>query len=79
MEILDGLKFLSKRAELRTTKVYLVNSADHLKAAGVPYVTLSHCWGKPKSVQSKLKLTTETKKRFMEEGIELHELPKVSY
>lgn len=40
------------------------------------YVTLSHCWGKPKSVQGQLKLSTSTEERFKKEGIELRELPK---
>jgi hypothetical protein len=40
------------------------------------YVTLSHCWGKPKSVQGQLRLDKSTKERFKREGIELRELPK---
>tara|TARA_R110002003_G_scaffold194_7_gene15243 strand:+ start:14960 stop:17071 length:2112 start_codon:yes stop_codon:yes gene_type:complete len=40
------------------------------------YVTLSHCWGKPKSVQGQLKLSSKTEERFKKEGIELRELPK---
>lgn len=40
------------------------------------YVTLSHCWGKPKSVQGQLRLDETTKDRFKREGIELRELPK---
>jgi hypothetical protein len=40
------------------------------------YVTLSHCWGKPKSVQGQLRLDSITEDRFKIEGIELRELPK---
>lgn len=41
------------------------------------YVTLSHCWGKPgPNLPPPLKLTFETEKRFKNEGIRLHELPK---
>ena len=78
--MLGGLKVLSERADLRTTKIYLINTADvieTLRTASERYVTLSHCWGKPKSVQGQLKLTTKTEKKFKEEGIELRELPKV--
>jgi len=40
------------------------------------YVTLSHCWGKPKSVLGQLKLTSKTEESFKKDGIELRELPK---
>ncbi|KAI4631976.1 uncharacterized protein J4E87_002683 [Alternaria ethzedia] len=40
------------------------------------YVTLSHCWGKPKSVQGQLRLDHTTEERFKRDGIELRELPK---
>jgi hypothetical protein len=40
------------------------------------YVTLSHCWGKPKSVTSQLKLTSKNEERFKKQGIELRDLPK---
>jgi hypothetical protein len=40
------------------------------------YVTLSHCWGRPKGVQGQLKLNVTNKERFIREGIELRELPK---
>ncbi|CAI9625634.1 unnamed protein product [Alternaria burnsii] len=40
------------------------------------YVTLSHCWGKPKSVQGQLRLDDTTRHHFKREGIELRELPK---
>jgi len=40
------------------------------------YLTLSHCWGKPKSVQGQLRLDHTTEDRFKREGIELRELPK---
>jgi len=40
------------------------------------YVTLSHCWGRPKGVQGQLKLKVTNRERFMREGIELRELPK---
>ena len=40
------------------------------------YVTLSHCWGRPKSTQGQLKLTLNTEQRFTEQGIALGELSK---
>ncbi|KAL6712073.1 hypothetical protein ACN47E_003116 [Coniothyrium glycines] len=40
------------------------------------YVTLSHCWGKPKSIQGQLKLTSKTEDRFKKQGIEMRELSK---
>ena len=40
------------------------------------YLTLSHCWGKPKSVQGQLRLDHTTEDRFKRDGIELRELPK---
>ncbi|KAK7191644.1 HET-domain-containing protein [Paraphaeosphaeria sporulosa] len=67
-----GLKVLSERADLRKTKVHLI---DGTEASG-RYVTLSHCWGKPKSVQGQLRLTGKTERKFRVEGIELRELPK---
>ncbi|KAH8732831.1 heterokaryon incompatibility protein-domain-containing protein [Phaeosphaeriaceae sp. PMI808] len=40
------------------------------------YITLSHCWGKPKSATGQLRLSSKTEERFKKEGIELRELPK---
>ncbi|KAG9188639.1 hypothetical protein G6011_07344 [Alternaria panax] len=40
------------------------------------YVTLSHCWGKPRDGVIPLRLTFETERRFKTEGITLQELPK---
>ena len=42
----------------------------------IRYLTLSHCWGKPKSVQGQLRLDKSTEDRFKRDGIELRELPK---
>ncbi|KAF2442212.1 HET-domain-containing protein [Karstenula rhodostoma CBS 690.94] len=69
---IGGLKVLSERADLRKTKVRLIDGTD----ANGRYVTLSHCWGQPKSVQGQLRLTGRTEKKFREDGIELRELPK---
>lgn len=40
------------------------------------YVTLSHCWGKPRSVQGQLKLTAHTAAKFKSGGIELRAFSK---
>ncbi|KAL1603655.1 hypothetical protein SLS60_005243 [Paraconiothyrium brasiliense] len=68
---LRGLKVLSGHLDLRT-KVHLVDGA---KANG-RYVTLSHCWGQPKSAQGQLRLTGRTEQKFRKEGIELRDLCK---
>jgi hypothetical protein len=78
LQEIDSLTYFSKNSNLERAKVTLVepeamgmdNIEDNL------YVTLSHCWGKPKSAQGQLKLTTRTEARFKKEGIELRELSK---
>lgn len=80
----DGLRnlrspiVLSDRSGLARTRVRLIESGDiDIKAQeNNRYVTLSHCWGKPKKGQQQLKLTTETEARFKGEGIELREFPR---
>ncbi|KAI4920548.1 hypothetical protein J4E85_009315 [Alternaria conjuncta] len=52
------------------TKKNRIEREDHR------YLTLSHCWGKPKSVQGQLRLDHTTEDRFKLDGIELRELPK---
>ncbi|RYO71539.1 hypothetical protein AA0113_g1822 [Alternaria arborescens] len=52
------------------------NKSVRIEQKNHRYVTLSHCWGKPKSVQGQLRLDETTKDRFKREGIELRELPK---
>ncbi|KAH7390654.1 heterokaryon incompatibility protein-domain-containing protein [Pyrenochaeta sp. MPI-SDFR-AT-0127] len=49
---------------------------DDCKRENHRYVTLSHCWGKPKSLQGQLRLNNSTEARFKNEGIELRELSK---
>lgn len=73
--------FVSKCADLDRRKVKLVEINDQTaielsQRANNRYVTLSHCWGKPKSPQGQLKLTTLTEEVFKTEGIELRELAK---
>jgi heterokaryon incompatibility protein (HET) len=75
---LESLTFFSTRANLERTKVRLVEPDANAtsKRENNRYVTLSHCWGKPKNVQGQLKLTTQTEDRFKTEGIALRELSK---
>jgi Heterokaryon incompatibility protein (HET) len=75
---LDNLTFFSEHANLERSKVRLVEPDAHATSEreNNRYVTLSHCWGKPKSVQGQLKLTSQTEDRLKTEGIELRELSK---
>jgi hypothetical protein len=73
--------FISKHGDLDRRKVRLVEIDDQAanelsQRPNNRYVTLSHCWGKPTSVQSQLKLTALTVRKFITEGIELQELAK---
>ncbi|KAL5432090.1 hypothetical protein PMIN05_009097 [Paraphaeosphaeria minitans] len=70
LKSLDGLRVLSHNVDLRKAKVRLIDGA---KAHG-RYVTLSHRWGTPKSIQGKLRLTGKTEQKFRREGIELRDL-----
>lgn len=78
LQEVESLTFFSKNSSLERAKVTLVEpeTVDMNHAENNLYVTLSHCWGKPKSAQGQLKLTTLTEARFKKEGIELRELPK---
>ena len=78
LQELDSLTFFSKNSNLERVKVTLVEGEafDMNRIENNLYVTLSHCWGKPKSAQGQLKLTTRTEARFKMEGIELRELSK---
>ncbi|KAF2690119.1 HET-domain-containing protein [Lentithecium fluviatile CBS 122367] len=75
---LDHSKPLSAYPDLERCKVPLVESSELWKndIEDYCYVTLSHCWGKPKSTQGQLKLTAKTEERFIKNGIQLGELSK---
>lgn len=84
---IDGLTILSEHGDIEHRRVHLVEFDEHRNPIDIRqgdaeesenfrYVTLSHCWGKPKSLQGQLKLTSKTENRFRTEGIELKELPK---
>lgn len=75
------MTFYSEHANLEPTKVKLVEldlivMGKKGNEGNDRYVTLSHCWGKPRSVQSQLKLTSRNENRFKRDGIELRELSK---
>lgn len=70
---LDGLRVSSQNVDLGKEKVHLVDGTE----AHGRYVTLSHCWGKPKSIQGKLRLTGKTEQKFRREGIQLRDLCQV--
>lgn len=75
---LGALKILSHNQDIERTRIKLVetNTIDIASQTNNRYVTLSHCWGKPKSVQGLLKLTSRSEERFTKEGIEFRELRK---
>lgn len=75
------LTIFSMNANLELEKVTLIETADVGLAAlrrkhHNRYVTLSHCWGKPRSVQGQLKLTAHTEAKFKDGGIELRAFSK---
>ncbi|KAK7733609.1 hypothetical protein SLS57_000624 [Botryosphaeria dothidea] len=75
------LTIFSMNANLELEKVKLIETADVGLAAlrskhHNRYVTLSHCWGKPRSVQGQLKLTAHTEAKFKDGGIELRAFSK---
>ncbi|KAF2194080.1 HET-domain-containing protein [Zopfia rhizophila CBS 207.26] len=78
LEEIDSLTFFSKHANLERAKVRLIETDPDKthERKNNRYVTLSHCWGKPRSVQGQLKLTSRTEDRFKRDGIELKELSK---
>ena len=66
MRLVESSEFFEATKMVGTTSVY-----EH---PNYRYVTLSHCWGKPREGFDPLKLTSLTMARFMGEGIELREL-----
>jgi hypothetical protein len=80
LQELDDSRLLSVSGNLEHAKVRLVEtkglSKDLRQKEHHRYVTLSHCWGKPRSVQGQLKLTSKTEKRFINDGIRLGEFSK---
>jgi hypothetical protein len=75
---LRALQILSNNHNLEHTKIKLVDTdaIDIASKTNNRFVTLSHCWGTPKSVQSLLKLTSRSEGRFIREGIEFREFSK---
>ncbi|GME37879.1 heterokaryon incompatibility protein [Neofusicoccum parvum] len=74
----ENLTFFSENANLEHAKVRLVESTqtDFKFKPNERFVTLSHCWGRPKSVQGQLKLTSKTEEKFKRDGIELRAFSK---
>jgi hypothetical protein len=86
---LEDLTFISEHGETERAKVHLIETDGTYQQdeSGTQtalmmkvqdnnrYVTLSHCWGKPNSVQEQLRLNDKTEGR-LKEGVELQELPK---
>ncbi|EKG17140.1 Heterokaryon incompatibility [Macrophomina phaseolina MS6] len=68
----------SMNANLDNTKIKLIETRENEwhKLGGKKYVTLSHCWGTPRSVERQLKLTAKTETEFRASGIELRSFPK---
>jgi hypothetical protein len=69
---------LSAHGSLEHSRVRLVDSSELSIQwqQNNRYVTLSHCWGKPKKARGQLKLTAKTEQRFKKNGIQLRELTK---
>ncbi|KAF2035855.1 HET-domain-containing protein [Setomelanomma holmii] len=68
------VRLIESDAFMKETK--MVGGNRVYKHPNYRYVTLSHCWGKPRSGHEPLKLTSNTMKKFMTDGIDLRELPK---
>ncbi|KAL1623445.1 hypothetical protein SLS54_004434 [Diplodia seriata] len=78
VKIGEKFSFLSQNSDLQHTRIKLVEE-DHATLSAKKFnrfVTLSHCWGRPRSVQGQLKLTSRTEEKFKTEGIELRSFTK---
>ncbi|KAF2831442.1 hypothetical protein CC86DRAFT_463330 [Ophiobolus disseminans] len=67
VRLVESSDLMREKTMLGSTPVY--------KHANYRYVTLSHCWGKPREGYTPLTLTDLTMARFMNDGIELEEFP----
>lgn len=79
MRIGEDFTFQSQNSNLERTRVRLVETdAESLRRSEFNrFVTLSHCWGRPKSAQqSQTRLTSLTEEKFKTEGIELRAFAK---
>jgi hypothetical protein len=85
--LLDLTELRGAKHDLRRAKVRLVETDNFFQETGsmgtshvstnheYRYITLSHCWGKPREGYEPLRLTDITMARFMSDGIELDDFP----
>jgi hypothetical protein len=75
---LGALQILSHNYDIGQSRIKIVetDNVDMASKTNNRFVTLSHCWGSPNSVQSLLRLTNRTEGRFIQEGIAFREFPK---